>query len=129
MVECRHFFEDDCELLPTSVTVMHELLVNAHDAFANIWSVKFPSFEHIGFPPATSKFLDSSSVVVERLGRSVSVPGPDNSWMDGLFAADIIRQFGIDPQCNSDPRRATRNSRRERIRTCIIGKYREFILF
>ena len=71
--------------------------MNAHDACANILSVKFPLFEHVGSPPATSKFLDSSAVLVEKLGRSVSVPGPDESWMDALSAADVIRQFGIDP--------------------------------
>ena len=71
--------------------------MNAHDAFDNILSVKFPSFERFGSPSATSKFLDSSVVVVEKPGRSVSVPGPDESWMDGLSAVDVIRQFGIDP--------------------------------
>ena len=26
----------------------------------------------------------------------MSVPGPDDSWMDGLSAVDVIRQFGVD---------------------------------
>ena len=27
----------------------------------------------------------------------MSVPGPDESWMDGLSAVDVFRQFGFDP--------------------------------
>ena len=65
--------------------------------------MKFPSFEHVGSLPATSKFLDSSVVVVEKLARSVGFPGPDESWMDGLSAADVIRQFGIDPNAILTP--------------------------
>ena len=42
MYECRHFFEDDCERLPTSLKVKPELLVNAHDATEHILSVKVP---------------------------------------------------------------------------------------
>ena len=30
---------------------------------------------------------DASAVVVERPGRSVSVPGPDDSWMDDDVSA------------------------------------------
>ena len=67
--------------------------MHAHDALENILSVNLPSFEHVGSPPATSKFLDSSAVVVEEPGGGVSGPGPDDSWMDGLSAADVIRQF------------------------------------
>ncbi len=44
-----------------------------------------------------SKLLDSDAVVVERHGRNVSVPRPDDNWMEGLSATDVIRQFGIDP--------------------------------
>ena len=60
-------------------------------------SVKFPSLEHIGSPPATDKFLDGTTVTIERLGRNGSVPGDDESWMDGLSAAEVIRQYGMDP--------------------------------
>ena len=42
MYECRHFFEDDCERLPTSLKVKPELLVNAHEAVEHILSVKVP---------------------------------------------------------------------------------------
>ena len=35
--------------------------------------------------------------MLEKPGRSVSVLGPDESWMDGLSAVGVIRQFGIDP--------------------------------
>ena len=31
MYECRHFFEDDCEQLPSTLHAANELLVNAHD--------------------------------------------------------------------------------------------------
>ena len=36
MYERRHFFEDDCERLPTSLKVKPEVLVNAHEAFEHI---------------------------------------------------------------------------------------------
>ena len=74
-----------------------ELLLKAHDAFEHLLSVKFPSFEHVGSPPATDKFLDQHTVTVERLGRNISVPSVDESWMDGVSAAEVIRQYGIDP--------------------------------
>ena len=95
MYECRHFFEDDCERMPTSIAVRQSLFVHAHDAVENSLSVTCQSFEHLGSPPATANFLDSSAVKVEKLGRNVSVPGPDDSWMDGLSAADTIRQYGF----------------------------------
>ena len=59
----------------------------------HILSVKFPSFEHVGSPPVTEKFLDKTSVTIEQLCRSVSVPGVDEIWMDGLSAAEAIRQY------------------------------------
>jgi hypothetical protein len=102
MYECRHFFEDDCERLPTSLKVKPELILNAHDAFEHIVSVKFPLFEHVGSPPATEKFLDKTTVTIEQLGRNVSVPGADESWMDGLSAAEVIRQYGMDPNAMFD---------------------------
>ena len=37
MYECRHFFEDDCERLPTALKVKPELLLNSLDAFAHIF--------------------------------------------------------------------------------------------
>ena len=57
----------------------------------------FPLFEHVGSPPATEQCLDKTMVPVERLGRNASVPGADESWMDGLSAAEAIRQYGMDP--------------------------------
>ena len=74
-----------------------ELPVNDHDAFEHILSVRFPSFEHVGSPPATDKFLVHNTVAVEISGRSVSAPSADESWMDGLSAVDVLRQYGIDP--------------------------------
>ena len=38
-------------------------------------------------------------MTVERPGRNVSVPNAGESWMDGLSAADVIRQYGSDPNC------------------------------
>ena len=58
-------------------------------------SVKFPSFEHIGSPPTTDTFLDKNTVTIEPLGRNVSVPGVDESWMDGLSAAEALQQYGM----------------------------------
>ena len=37
LYECRHFFEDDCEHLPTSLRVKPELRFNAQEAFLNIF--------------------------------------------------------------------------------------------
>ena len=70
--------------------------MDAHDAFENMLSVKFPSFEHVGSPPATDKFLVESTVTVSRPSRNMSVPGPDESW-EVFFAADVIRRLGLDP--------------------------------
>ena len=42
MYECRHFYEDDCEQLPTSLRTIPELLFNAHEAYEHILSVKVP---------------------------------------------------------------------------------------
>ncbi len=39
MYECRHFFEDDCERLPTSFKVKPELFVNAQDVVLSIFCV------------------------------------------------------------------------------------------
>ena len=103
--------------------------MNAHDAFENILLMKIPSCEHIGSPPAASKLLDSSTAVVEKPGRSVSVPGPDDSWMDGLSAVDVIRQFGLDPNAVLTPEGKLETSERERIRTCLLRRYRGLIFF
>jgi hypothetical protein len=59
--------------------------------------VKFPSFEYIGSPPSTEKFIDKTTATIEQLGRNVSVPGADESLMDGLSAAEVIQQYGMDP--------------------------------
>ena len=64
--------------------------------------MKFPSFEHIGSPPPTDKFLDRTTVSIEPPGRNVSVPGADESWMDDLSAAEIIQQYGFDPNATFD---------------------------
>ena len=93
MYECRHFYEDDCEQLPTSLKVRPELLFNAHEAYEHILYVKFPSFEHIGSPPTNEKLLDKTTVSIELPGRNVSVPGADESWMDDLSAAEVIQQW------------------------------------
>jgi hypothetical protein len=50
-----------------------------------------------GSPPITEKLLDKNTVTVERPGGNVSVPGADESWMDGLPAAEVIQQYGFDP--------------------------------
>ena len=73
-----------------------ELLVNAHEAYQHILSVKFPSFEHVGSPPPTDKFLDKITVTIEPPGRNVSVPGADESWMDDLSAVEVLEQYGFD---------------------------------
>ena len=39
MYECRHFFKDDCELLPASMGTVDELLVNAHEVSSTSSSV------------------------------------------------------------------------------------------
>ncbi len=65
--------------------------------FEHILSVKFPSFEHVGSPFVTGKFPDKSTVTADGPGRNVSVPGSDESWIDGLSAADDVRQYGMDP--------------------------------
>ena len=36
MYERRHFSEDDSEQLPTSILTINELLVDAHEVYANI---------------------------------------------------------------------------------------------
>jgi hypothetical protein len=97
MYECRHFYEDDCEQLPTSLRTKPELLVDAHEAYQHILSVKFPSFEHVGSPPPTDKFLDKTTVTIEPPGRNVSVSGADESWMGDLSAAEVLQQYGYDP--------------------------------
>ena len=53
MYERRHFFVDDCESLPTSLEVVEELLVDAHQACTNILSIEFRACEHVGSPPNT----------------------------------------------------------------------------
>ena len=92
-----------------------ELLFNAHDAFEHILSVKFPSFEHVGSPPATDKFLDDITVTIELPGRNVGVPGADESWMDGLSAAEVIRQYGIVPNVILTPEGKFETPSREHI--------------
>ncbi len=91
------FYEDDCEQLPTSLKMKPELLFNAHEAYEHILYVKFPSFEHIGSPPPTDRFLDRTTVTIEPPGRNVSVPSADESWMDSLSAAEVLQQYGFDP--------------------------------
>ena len=44
MYECRHFFADDCEQLPTSLEAVEDLLVEAHEAYSNILSGTIPFF-------------------------------------------------------------------------------------
>ena len=80
-----------------------ELFVNAHHACERIHTVKLPSLELVGSRPATYKCLDQSTVTMERPSRNVSVPGADESWMDGLSAGDVIRQYGIDPNVSLTP--------------------------
>jgi DNA repair protein RecO (recombination protein O) len=71
--------------------------VNAHEAYQHILSVRFPSFEHVGSPPPTEKFLDKTTVTIEPPGRNVSVPGADESWMDDLSAVEALQPYGFDP--------------------------------
>ena len=50
------------------------------------------------------------TVVVARQDQHVSVLGTeDDHWVDGLFVADVIRKFGIDPHfaLTPDPRLQT----------------------
>ena len=44
MYECRHFFEDDCEQLPSTLHAANELLVNAHDVYSHMLFIKFLLF-------------------------------------------------------------------------------------
>ena len=65
--------------------------------FEHIICAKFPSFEHVGSPPPTDKFLDKTTVAIEPPGRNVSVPGADESWMDDLSAAEVLQQYDYNP--------------------------------
>ncbi|MFM7987314.1 MAG: hypothetical protein ACKPKO_49170, partial [Candidatus Fonsibacter sp.] len=49
--DCQHFYEGNCESHPSSVRVIPELLVNAHDHYDGILSDGFDSCEHLGVPP------------------------------------------------------------------------------
>ena len=82
MYECRHFFADDCERLPTSLEAVEELLVTAHDAYSNLLSVKFRSFEHVGPPPEIDDFLAKNDVKVATSRVTTSCPN-EAHWSDG----------------------------------------------
>ena len=62
-----------------------------------VYQVSFV-FEHVGSPPSTDKFLVGDSVEVTRPNQNHSVLGTeDDHWMEGLSAADVMRQFGVGP--------------------------------
>ena len=86
MYECRHLFEDDCEQLPSTLHDANELLVNAHDVYPHILSIKFYSFENIGHPLDPKTFIDEKTVSVVRPGQSLVASGLDtDQWMDGAY--------------------------------------------
>ena len=47
--------------------------------------------------PRPKSSLNKTTVTIESPGRSVSVPGADESWMDNLSAAEVLQQYGYDP--------------------------------
>ena len=98
MYERRHFFEDECERLPTSLEAVEGLLVNANETYSNILSTRFPSFEHVGSPLAPSSFLQEKTIKValSRTTANEACSG-DEDWMEGLSVADVMRQFGVGP--------------------------------
>ena len=72
MYECRHFFEDDCELLPSTLHSANDLLVNAHEVYPHILSIKFYSFEHVGHPPDPKSFIDEKDGFDRQAGAGTS---------------------------------------------------------
>ena len=56
MYECRHFIEDDCAQFPSTLHADNELLVNAHEVYPNILSMRFHSFENVGHPLVPKTF-------------------------------------------------------------------------
>ena len=74
MYECRHFFADDCERLPTSLEAFEELLADAHNAYSDILSVNFRSFEHVGWLPGIVDFLTKNATQVSTSRVASSCP-------------------------------------------------------
>ena len=104
MYECRHCFADDCERLPTTLHSANELLINAHEVYPHILSIKFYSFENVGHPLDPKTFIDEKTVSIVRPGQERLAAGPDTDlWMEGLSAAELLRQFGIDPDVRVTP--------------------------
>ena len=104
MYECRHFFEDDCELLPTTLPSANELLINAHEVYPHSLSFKFYSFEHVGHPLHPKSFIDEKTVSIVKPGQERVGAGPDTDlWTEGLSAAELLIQFGIDPDVRVTP--------------------------
>ena len=86
MYECRHVFEDDCELLPSTLHDANELLVNAHDVYQQILSIRFYFFGDVGDPLDPKTFIDEKTVSVVRPGQSLVASGSDtDQWMDGVY--------------------------------------------
>ena len=104
MYECRHFLEDDCEQPPSTLHAANELLVHAHDFYPRILSIKFYSFENVGHPSGPKTFIDEQTVSIVRPLQRPGVVGLDTGqWMEGLSAAELLMQFGIDPDVRVTP--------------------------
>ena len=85
MYECRHCFADDCERLPTTLHSANELLINAHEVYPHILSIKFYSFENVGHPLDPKTFIDEKTVSIVKPGQERVAAGPDtDSLMEGL---------------------------------------------
>ena len=49
-------------------------------------------------PPDPKTFIDEKTVLIVRDCHSTGAAGPESDeWMDGLSAAELLMQFGIDP--------------------------------
>ena len=104
MYECRHFIEDDCAQFPSTLHADNELLVNAHEVYPNILSMRFHSFESVGHPLVPKTFIDEQTISIVRPLQSPGAAGPDSDqWMEGLSAAELLMQLGIDPNVPVTP--------------------------
>ena len=63
-----------------------------------ILSTKVHSFEHLGHPPDPKTCIDGKTVSSVRSCQSAGAASQElDQWMEGLSAAELLMQFGIDP--------------------------------
>ena len=82
----------------STLHVANELFVTAREVYPHILSIKFYSFENVGHPLDPKSFIDAKTVSIVKPGQERVAVGPDTDlWTDGISAAELLRQFGIDP--------------------------------